>query len=178
MNSLRKQLRVLDCPFVDKITSLDAITNQGLLICWLEDRKISELEVNERSGLQPNSAKWSHNVKKYLSQLGCPFNWLEQLTNDPIPEENVDALMWLVSTAVNLEYQDCQENMDVEEEPSTLKATNHSIIPSQATTNTESNGALIRKCEELGAVLELPRKTNETTIGMCFFVVIIYLYLL
>lgn len=163
MNSLRKQLRVLGCPFGDKMVTLDSINDQALLICWLEDRKITELEIDERKTLQPNDPSWENNVNKYLLKLGSPFSWVKQESNSKIPESNLEALFWLVSVAINLDYEDSNENMDIEDQQAISITQN--IKTASSSFGNETNDALIRKCEELGATLDLPRKQNESVVG-------------
>jgi len=69
-------------------------------VIWLEDRKIRELEINEREGLR-EPKDWDSEFSKYLGRLECPISWN--------PEVSTECLNWLVSHAVALEYE---ENVD------------------------------------------------------------------
>mmetsp|Transcript_24916 Transcript_24916/g.25137 ORF Transcript_24916/g.25137 Transcript_24916/m.25137 type:complete len:232 (+) Transcript_24916:100-795(+) len=68
------------------------------LVRWLEDRKIRELEINERQKLRENSDEWDDEFMKYLERLGCPIKWN--------PDFSIDCLHWLVSHAISVEYED------------------------------------------------------------------------
>jgi hypothetical protein len=153
---------------VDKLATLDSVNDQALLICWLEDRKITELEIQERKTLQPNNPSWANSVSNYLSKLGCPFSWVKQGSKSKIPESNLEALFWLVSVAINLDYEDTNDNMDIEEQQPS--AVIQSANTSSSSVGNETNESLIRKCEELGASLDLPRKQNESIIGACVII--------
>lgn len=73
-------------------------------IVWLEDRKIRELEINEREGLRALSKDWDAEFVKYLDRLGCSLCWN--------PEISIECLNWLVSHAVALEYEENVELCD------------------------------------------------------------------
>lgn len=75
------------------------------LIIWLENRKIRELEVNERDFFQNFKNKhvdtnWIIQFQLYLDRLNCPFEW------DKSNVENIDCAFWLLSYAASLEYED------------------------------------------------------------------------
>lgn len=81
-------------------TNFDLSKNDDLvsLVCWLEDRKIRQLEVATRSALRKYSNTWDTEFAKYLECLGCPFSWEA--------DSLMDCICWLVSHAVALEYED------------------------------------------------------------------------
>ena len=67
-------------------------------VCWLEDRKIRELEIAERESLRsPND--FDDGYASYLKRLGCPF------PHNPSgsTHEAEDTLAWLVSHAISVE---------------------------------------------------------------------------
>lgn len=72
------------------------------VVNWMEDRKIRELEIDERAGLRTNDANWDSAFAEYLNTLGCPFSW---------PHGQTDCLFWLTSLAVSAEYDDLSENI-------------------------------------------------------------------
>lgn len=84
----------------DSIDTFDIHIKSELvrLVSWLEDRKIRELEISERESLRVCNDLWDSAFCDYLIRLDCKLTW-----NPESPEET---LMWLVSHAVALEYDE------------------------------------------------------------------------
>ena len=61
------------------------------LVCWLEDTKIRELEIEARSELRTDNVAWDGCFANYLSILHCPWRW--EL------ESRLDCLCWLIGHA-------------------------------------------------------------------------------
>ena len=57
--TIRRRLRCLECPFADSIDFNNA-EDVAKLVIWLEDRKIRELEVIERTNLRTHSSQWDN----------------------------------------------------------------------------------------------------------------------
>ena len=95
MAAFRKSLRALDCSFADEFDS-NSRTACILLVRWLEDRKVRELDIPERH-LLDDSPEWEGNFQKYLEILGYPL-----AATDTISEK----IYWLITHAVSLEYED------------------------------------------------------------------------
>ena len=94
-------LKCLQFPFIDQLTKYS--DNNRLLyiqlICWLEDRKIRELEIEEREGIRNDSPIWDQAMQNYLERLACPFQWSDKNV--------IKILNWLISHSIRLEYEDC-----------------------------------------------------------------------
>jgi hypothetical protein len=58
---MQRLLQCLDCSFVDAVDLNDDVS-VAKLVCWLEDRKIREYEISERSGLRVISEKWNDEI--------------------------------------------------------------------------------------------------------------------
>ena len=60
---------------------------------WLEEQRIRHYEVVQRSGLREvNSEQWPSHFEIYLKSIACPYT-----------ENRVQALCWLLGTALHLE---------------------------------------------------------------------------
>ena len=98
--SLSRFLQILEYPAYqtfDATNRIDLIT----LVIWLEDRKIRYLDIADRAPLRVNSPEWDSSFTSYLSQLQCPYDW---------PREDVRCLTWLVSHAIQAEYEDVADS--------------------------------------------------------------------
>ncbi len=115
---LRSNLSFLECPLSLDIPDKNLAWQQSI-ICWLEDRKIRALDIEERIPLKELSSSWNAAVKSYLDGLLCPFAWISQNGNS-IPPSNMDCLVWLTNEAISLEFEDLAESMDLAED-STLE---------------------------------------------------------
>ena len=101
-------LKCLQYPFIEQITN-NQINNRFLyiqLICWLEDRKIRELEIEERDALRQDSSNWDANMAQYLIKLNCPFAW-----NNTAQQNIIKNLNWLITFSIRLEYNDCGKKL-------------------------------------------------------------------
>jgi len=71
-----------------------------MLVCWLEDSKIRELQIAERQGLKQEQG-WEESFRDYLTRLSCPL---------PLsPATTLECVEWLVSHAVAVEFEECSE---------------------------------------------------------------------
>ena len=64
--TIRRRLRCLECPFADSI-DFNAGEDVAKLTIWLEDRKIRELEVSERTDLRTFTPQWTNAMKSVIS---------------------------------------------------------------------------------------------------------------
>lgn len=95
MASLKRSLEALQCPFSNNCNINDR-SHRITLVRWLEDRKVRELDIEERK-LLTDSPKWEENFDIYLDRLGCPLAFLD---------DTADRVHWLVAKAVALEFED------------------------------------------------------------------------
>lgn len=86
----------IGCPFARSINweSKDNIIG---LVCWLEDQKIRDLEVEEREKLRVDGPLWDASFSNYLAGLGCPYTW------QPF---NLECVYWLIYQATSLEFEE------------------------------------------------------------------------
>lgn len=96
MDSFLFLLNALDCPFLNEF-DVNSHSHVVALVRWLEDRKIREYDIQERTMLH-DSEEWDQHFRNYLVRLGCPYSWAEG---------SIDVLYWLASYAVSLDYDDC-----------------------------------------------------------------------
>lgn len=96
MNSLKRSLLALQCPFAADFNEKNH-THCVKLVRWLEDRKVRELDIEERT-LLDDGPGWNDNFNKYLKRLQC-----QDLGKDVTLLEK---LAWLTAHAVSLEYED------------------------------------------------------------------------
>lgn len=76
--------------------NLNTKCEQMLLVSWLENMKIREMEIDDRKMLD-DEQNWDVHFSQYLIKLDCPFEW--KIDND------LECLFWLISLAANLEYE-------------------------------------------------------------------------
>lgn len=166
-SAIKRYLEALECPFLNDIENLHSLSNQELIINWLEDRKIREYEIEKRLKLKfgDSISAWNQNISDYLALLNCPIAWTAQV-GDTIPPTNQQALIWLLSKAISLDYEDSLDQMDTEDNEEELESG-----------VTIADSTLANKINELGSVLKLSRKTNESSSGNTLTFVL-YLYFL
>ena len=108
MEASRSKLQSLQYPYAADVN----FCSRGdvvILVSWLEDRKIRELEIEERETLRKDSETWDKTFNSYLSRLGCPFEWVGMTTATSTNMEVVDCISWLVAHSVSTEYEDAAE---------------------------------------------------------------------
>lgn len=115
MEVIRRSLEALQCPSELIEVLLQDLTlpaHQARLIEWLEDRKICELEIEDRFVLRTvTDESWPRSVGRYLSVLGCPYHWSHDLEQDQVQVRDccqgsrLLALQWLCNYAVSLDYE-------------------------------------------------------------------------
>lgn len=95
-----RKLKYIDYAYIDRFENDSIVKRDDLvsLLSWLENRKIRSLEVDERSSIDHLHVLWDDAVKKYLVHLDCPHVW--------DPRHEIDCVDWLVSHAINLEYEE------------------------------------------------------------------------
>lgn len=96
MESYQILLSCLSFPNANSV-SITKRSDLVKIVSWLEDRKIRELEISDRNSLRNDSDGWDSEFIKYLEKLGCPFSWTNETTSD--------CILWLVSYAVEVEYE-------------------------------------------------------------------------
>ena len=161
MALFHRYLAILDYPFIQEINdeSIHLVNTQELLLLWLEDRKIREYEIEERSQLKlathnGDLIKWSSCINSYGSIIGCPYIWNPQQTKI-IPDSNRQFLFWLVSRGIALDYEDNQAMEDSSME-----------VDDSLHINTNENfNTIAKKCEDLGRKLNVERRKQETLVG-------------
>ena len=119
-SELFSNLTFLNCQFVsgtNEQKSIHMLEFQQSIICWLEDRKIRYLDIEERGSLKQLNADWDNAVKAYFEGLECPFSWDKQNNNSVIPRSNFECLLWLSLEAISLDFEDEMESsMDISED--------------------------------------------------------------
>lgn len=103
---MKRVLRRLDCPIAHLADDVNNPVSQAALIGWLEDRKIREYDIHERSSLKAVSEDWPDAVSNYLQTLACPVKRWERQTAATIPPNNRRALQWLLSFALSADFSD------------------------------------------------------------------------
>jgi hypothetical protein len=118
--SMRSNRRLLECmqyPFAAEV-NLASRGDVIILVCWLEDRKIRELEIEQRNILRKDSEEWDKAFASYLNDMGCPFVWagMSAGSNSGNTDVVMDCLSWLICHAVSAEYEDAAEScIDMED---------------------------------------------------------------
>mmetsp|Transcript_9287 Transcript_9287/g.13992 ORF Transcript_9287/g.13992 Transcript_9287/m.13992 type:complete len:242 (-) Transcript_9287:143-868(-) len=140
MESLYQLMKCLDFPQLEGFNVHNQL-HVIALVCWLEDRKIRELEIEEREPLRCNTDSWSHAMQKYLDTLGSPCEWDQ---TNPLP-----SLEWLLSYAISLEYDDiAQDCADMEPDCEDISTD-------------DTNSILTQHISELGEMVGLSRQSAE-----------------
>ena len=163
MNSLRRSLIALQCPFSQDFNPDDR-KHCVILVRWLEDRKIREYDINDRKQFD-DSPEWENMLTDYICRLNCPL-----LPTDCL----LDQLFWLISYALLLDYDD-------------VGIASQYVYSTSAIPLCESSvGAIYTNISYIGEILGLFRIPNESTYGMnkhsefptCVYLTInIYMYI-
>ncbi len=131
-----------------------------LLVTWLEDRKIRELDIEWRKPLRVDGPEWDTAFQNYLEKLGCPYKW-KNLSED----ESKDAISWLIAYAVSAEYEDiAEECVDIENKAGLLheREPANDMAIAEADDSVEEDGALQAEVDKLGEMLLLMRGEDES----------------
>jgi hypothetical protein len=130
-------LKALGCPFSAdfNISNREHIVT---LVRWLEDRKIREYDIQERTCLQ-DSPSWETHFNLYLERLQCPFRF--------IVGTSTDSIAWLVAYAVSLDYDDSE-----------FDATTTKHV-------TSSGYDIYNKLDQTGLLLNVLRASGESNTG-------------
>ena len=134
---------------------VDAKNKEQLMqcVCWLEDRKIRELEISERDGLRDLN-QFSAAYTSYLERLGCPFVYD---ATDPS-----DTLTWLASHAVSIEYEDCSEACKDAEESMDVDSGDVTVVDNRADENARLHQEQVDlEVNKLGGMLQIERLSGE-----------------
>jgi len=92
-----RKLKGLDYHSIGDI-NIDDPQDLKILITWLEDQKIRHYKIEDRAGLHNlKGEEWKRTLKKYLSDLECPFDLDTQLRS---------VVDWLLGIAVRYDYGD------------------------------------------------------------------------
>lgn len=154
---MKRVLRKLDCPIAHLADDIDNPASQAALIGWLEDRKIREYDINERSSLKSVSEDWPDAVSIYLQTLSCPLKRWERQTAATIPPNNQRALQWLVSFALSADFSDRLELAHTQVDSA------DKMIEDSALSVSTDIAALSRLGEPLGLALQ----PSEAIAGKC-----------
>jgi len=108
MQSLGRKLQALQYPNAESFDPQDA-KQFHVLVFWLENRKIRQLDVEARAGLRTLDGSWGGAFSAYLNelQIGCDQFDFSAATSDA----KVVVLDRLLSHAVALEYDDAAEEL-------------------------------------------------------------------
>lgn len=131
-----------------------------LLVCWLEDRKIRELDIEWRKPLRADSPAWDGALQSYLDKVGCPYKW-SNLSDD----ESKEAIAWLISHAVSAEYEDVADDCtDIENNTGFLKQDDSAddMAVAEEDTSGDDNNELTAEVDKLGEMLLLARGEGES----------------
>lgn len=169
MENSRRLLTCLQYPFAADIN----FTSRGdiiILVCWLEDRKIRELEIDEREVLRKDSDQWDAAFGAYLMKLGCPFTWSAVTDSDC----SNDCISWLIANATSAEYEDASDACLEMEEFSSAEASdvfslqrsiacgNNNKAEMDVVENSDnSSSSLTNAIDELGMMLNLARTDDD-----------------
>lgn len=122
METITKYLQALQCPFANNI-DISSRNNYILLVNWLEDRKIRELEIEDREELRKDHENWNNCFNNYLKLLNCPYlyncnsysegNSYSNCVGDSFSNSKSDGnsdngilcMNWLLSFAISIEYE-------------------------------------------------------------------------
>jgi RNA transcription, translation and transport factor protein len=145
MESIRRSLTCLEYPKVETF-DIDRKSDFTQLVSWLEDRKIRELEIDERDGLRSNDEGiFDSAFSGYVSSLGCPFQYSA--------ESKIEVLYWLISYAIDAEYEDSEEALSKIEQNTTYITSGDDI---------HSNNVLLGEAiDNLGKLMYLDRLPEE-----------------
>lgn len=142
MDAYRDLLDYLECPFGDSF-DINVRSEVVKLVSWLEDRKIRELEIQDRNALKAGGIGFLDELSKYMKTLNSPY---ETVTDDNIGM----IVMWLLSHAISVEYED---NVTI------LKDSEEGDLVDNSTDINEID----IQVNELGKSLGLIRNTNESS---------------
>ena len=138
--------------------SADAKDKKQLMqcVCWLEDRKIRELEIAERENLR-NPHDFNAAYTNYLERLGCPFVY--------DAANATDTLAWLISHAISVEYEDSSEACkDAEDVMDVDRGNNATAVDDAADENARLHQEqLDAEVDKLGSLLQVNRLFAEDT---------------
>jgi len=156
--SLNQFLEALEYPSA-KTFQFSSRNELVTLVEWLEDRKIRALEIGERNSLRHNDEHWSASFGKYLQTLECPFAW---------PEGAADCVSWLVSHAINLEYEDIADIVTEEDgvDVSANMAQNGEASMMQDDDDNDMVEGISLEIDSLGTTVGLVRGKVESDAGL------------
>ena len=158
MEGSRRLLDCLECPYA-KSVNFSSRGDVLLLVTWLEDRKVRELEIEEREKLRRDHAGWDGVFDLYLKKLGCPFQWSPLTSNSSY----VDCLVWLISHAIASEYEDLSEDCAHQEDLARGDEIMELDSSLAATPSTDQSSAYLGdEVDKLGSLVALKRKACET----------------
>jgi hypothetical protein len=131
-----------------------------LLVTWLEDRKIRELDIEWRKPLRSDGPEWDKAFNNYLEKIGCPYKW-ENLAED----DSKDAIAWLISYAVSAEYEDIADTCNDMESKTYLSANEEnkggSARMDESEAENEYDSVLAPEVDKLGSMMLLKRGQGE-----------------
>jgi len=146
-----------------------------ILVCWLEDRKIRELDIEWRKPLRENNDGWDAAFNSYLEKLSCPYTW----TGVSDMSNTQSTIAWLISHAISMEYEDIRdecidlENKSSEEYGSSVftlsRSNSDGTQETSESMNTEEeeeiDESFSTEVDNLGSMVCLSRNSNENDIS-------------
>lgn len=151
MEDCRRLLECLNCPYA-KTVNFSSRGDVILLVTWLEDRKIRELEIEQREKLRKDHIGWDASFDQYLKQLGCPYTW-SSINNCTA---YIDCIAWLISHSISTEYE------DLSDECINLENSNVGDDMEVEIDFSASNSQLKVEVDNLGKMVSLERRSEET----------------
>ncbi len=166
MEGSRRLLTCLQYPFAANV-NFSSKADLIILVCWLEDRKIRELEIEEREALRSDGERWNNVFAEYLENLGCPYTWTGEVSTSA-----ADCISWFIAHAVSAEYEDAADACIAIEETASESYSSCSIDDKNSSMDIEmfdeskdENADLRRAIDELGALLALTRHQQEPNLS-------------
>lgn len=151
-------MECVDCPYA-KTVNFSSRGDVILLATWLEDRKIRELEIDQREQLRKDHAGWDAAFSQYLERLGCPFTWSPSSGSAAY----TDCLSWLISHSIATVYEDLSEecvDLEVGRDDEDMDMAASTVAPASAN-STGSDQQLRDDIDRLGLMVTLTRNAGE-----------------
>jgi hypothetical protein len=151
---MKRLLEALDCPFAAALPAIETLKVKDCIIIvrWLEDRVIRELDISERDQLRHCHPDCHANISNYLTRLGCPYPWTAHSLLD-ICHDNLGALNWLGSHAIGLKYED------------EFPIDSSSAIDTDEPLTSDDCLEIKLKIDDIGCLMKVLRKDAESNTG-------------
>lgn len=107
---MMRMMSILEYPYEIELSEQRSV---NMLVKWLEDRKVREWDIDAR----PPKEWDDETVSRYLVDLGCPGPW-----------PSADSLMFLVSLAIERQYEDDEAAIVRDSRAWNLKRKNEGLV--------------------------------------------------